>query len=101
VDRAGAVSGKRFAGEGEMSKTEILNNLWASDAFTKMEKKWLTFQWGEETSSFRKSLWNVLLLSDEENLERLARGFSEEVLVLRLWRHGDLAKRARDHGVMD
>jgi len=84
-----------------MSKTEILNRLWASDAFTPIEKKWLTFQWGEETSSLRKALWNVLLLSDEENLERLARGFPGEVRVLRLWRHGDLAARARAADVMD
>ena len=84
-----------------MTKAETIHTLWASDAFTAMEKKWLTFQWGEETSSFRKALWNVLLLSDEKNLERLEGGFPEEVLVLRLWRHGDLAERARDHGVMD
>lgn len=50
-------------------------------------------------SGFTKALWAVIIRADDENLERLERGFPEYVRAFRQWNRGDMADRLTKKGI--
>ena len=77
-----------------------VRNMLVSPDWTLAEKAVVKWQW-RLYGDFYTALWHAIKLADDQNLERLARGFPYEVAGLRLWREGDLAVRLRAAGLMD
>lgn len=57
--------------------------------FTRGEMFIIKWQYRLETSHFMLALTKAMTLADEENLDRLARGWPKEVQALRAYRHVD------------
>lgn len=50
-------------------------------------------------SSFYEALWEAIAKADETNLEKLERGFPDEVAAFHDWHYGDLADQLREEGL--
>lgn len=48
---------------------------------------------------FHTALFDAIVRADEDNLDRLAYGFPNEVTGFRMWAYGDLGKRLRAEGL--
>ncbi len=64
------------------------------------ERETLIIMWQfRMLGGFKAALFEAIRLADPENLERLARGFPEEVAAFKEWRDGDMGGRLRQKGV--
>ena len=59
----------------------------------------LQWQW-KLYGGFYTALLAAIAIADEENLERLARGFNDEVVAVRAWQTTWIGKSLRDRGLL-
>ncbi len=71
-----------------------------SGDWTEGEKFVLKWQW-RLNGGFYTSLIETMCRADDENLRRLRAGFPSLADAIRSWKHGDLAVRFREAGLLD
>lgn len=70
-----------------------------SPEFTEGEKLYLKFQ-RNEIGDFYRCLFETIARADVQNLNRLAKGFPEEVAAYIAWSQGDLYDRVKAFGAV-
>lgn len=79
---------------------EAINKFLADPNESPEAKAVLKWQW-RLYGSFFTALFDVIKLADDDNLERLRKGFPVEVAGFLDWNRGYLAAKLRVKGVMD
>jgi hypothetical protein len=75
--------------------SEVLN----SPEFSESDKSVVKWQFHIQ-GDFLNALWEAIIRADEDNLERLSRGFPIQVEGFKAWYSGDLAYRLRQTGLL-
>ena len=75
---------RRILGTGELSPTEEIIIKWQHDYY----------------GGFMKLLFDAIAHADDENLNRIARGFPEEVKAVRLYRTTWIAENLRERSLL-
>lgn len=84
--------------DGDKAVDPKVNLFLHSDRWTTAEK--LIIQWQFRLlGHFRAALFEAIVRADDGNLEKIQRGFPEEVAGFLAWNRGDLARRLRDAGL--
>jgi hypothetical protein len=82
-----------------MTNQEAIRQILNSSDFTESDKAVVKWQFNIQ-GDFLNALWNAIMLADEDNLERLGRGFPVQVQGFKDWNKGNLAQRLRQAGLM-
>lgn len=81
----------------EVTNEELVNAIRESDRFTKGEKLYAEFQYGNGSlGHFHTSLFQTIGRADDANLAHLTQAFPEEVTAYRNWTEGFLYNRVQD-----
>jgi hypothetical protein len=79
--------------------TENWEAFFESENMTEAEKDYIfDFQF-HHAGSFMETLYKLIHLADEKNLEKLRKGFPNEVAAVLAWTQGDLVDRATAAGI--
>jgi hypothetical protein len=81
-----------------MDNIDKIREILTSGEWTEAEKAVVKWQF-RLTGDFFKALWEAICRADEDNLERLSRGFPTEVEGYLAWHRGDLGPRLRKAGL--
>ena len=81
-----------------MDTRDQIREILTSNEWTEAEKAVVKWQF-RITGDFGKALWEAICRADEDNLERLSRGFPTEVEGYTAWTRGDLGYRLRQTGL--
>jgi hypothetical protein len=82
-----------------MDNVEMIGAILRSPDWTEAEKGVVKWQF-RLLGGFKTALWDAITKADEDNLERLSRGFPTEVEGYEMWTRGDLAPRLRQAGLV-
>ena len=82
-----------------MTNHEKIREILCSSDWTEGEKEVVKWQFGM-LGGFKNTLWNAICTADEDNLERISRGFPTEVEGYTAWTTGNLAYRLREAGLL-
>jgi len=81
-----------------MTNPEKIREILRSPDWTEAEKAVVKWQF-RQIGGFMSALWAAICAADDDNLERLSRGFPTEVEGYTLWTRDSLAYRLRKAGL--
>jgi hypothetical protein len=81
-----------------MANMDKIRDILKSSDFSESDKSVVKWQFHIQ-GDFLNALWNAIILADEDNLERLGRGFPIQVEGFLAWHSGNLAYRLRQAGL--